>query len=96
MKNIAVIIRERRSEALRMAIGLSILNNVNIFLMDGKLNMTEDILMNLEMAKELRLKIYTNDLECFEQLKNINQDIEYQSTEDIAKKILEYDNILAY
>lgn len=96
MKRIAVIIRDRQSEALRMAVGLSILHKIDIFIIDGRLDVSEVVLMNLEMIKELKLKIFTNDLECLMGIKNINIDAELRSTKDIAKMILEYDNILAY
>jgi hypothetical protein len=88
MKKIAVIVRERQSEALRMSIGLSVLNHVDVYIFDRKLETSDDILLNLEMIKEMRLGIYTNTA--------LNESIEYISTEDIAKRLLEYDNILPY
>lgn len=87
-KRIAVIVRERQSEALRMAIGLSVLNNVDIYIFDKKLETTNDILLNLEMIKEMKMGIYTNT--------ELNEGIKYISTKDIAKKLLDYDNILPY
>lgn len=87
-KRIAVIVRERQSEALRMAIGLSVLNDVDIYIFDKKLETTNDILLNLEMIKEMKIGIYTNT--------ELNEGIKYISTKDIAKKLLDYDNILPY
>lgn len=87
-KKIAVIVRERQSEALRMGVGLSILNNVDIYIFDRKLEASDGISLNLEMIKEMRLGLYTNTA--------LNEGIEYIPTEDIAKRLLEYDNILPY
>jgi len=71
-----------------MSIGLSVLNHVDVYIFDRKLETSDDILLNLEMIKEMRLGIYTNTA--------LNESIEYISTEDIAKRLLEYDNILPY
>ncbi len=87
-KKIAVIVRDRQSEGLRMAVGLSVLNNVDIYIFDRKLEESDEILLNLGMAKEMRLSIYTNT--------QLNEGIEFIETKDIAKKLLKYDNILAY
>jgi hypothetical protein len=87
-KKIAVIVRERQAEALRMAVGLAILNSVDIYIMDRKLELTDEISLNLEMIREMRLGLYTNT--------PINEGVEYISTEALAKRLLEYDNILPY
>lgn len=87
-KKIAVIVRDRQAEALRMAIGLTIFNDVNMFIMDRKLEESDEISLNLEMIREMKLRLYTNT--------HLNEGIEYISTEALAKKLLEYDNILPY
>ncbi|BCB96846.1 hypothetical protein JZK55_17680 [Dissulfurispira thermophila] len=87
-KKIAVIVRDRQSEALRMSIGLSVLNDVDIYIFDRRLESSDDILLNLEMIKELKLGLYTNT--------TLNEGIEYIPIEDIAKRLLKYDNILPY
>jgi hypothetical protein len=96
MKKIAVIIRDRESEALRMAIGLSILHKVDIYILAKKINLTDEVLMNMEMIKELKLGLYTDNLSCYEQIKQINNNIELLTIEGIAKNLLKYDNILPY
>lgn len=88
MKKIAVIVRDRQSEALRMSIGLSVLNEVDIYIFDRKLEVSDDILLNLEMIKEMKLGLYTNVA--------LNEDIKYVPIEDIAERLLSYDNILPY
>jgi predicted DNA-binding protein with PD1-like motif len=96
MKKIAVIIRDRESEALRMAIGLSILHKVDIYILAKKINLTDEVMMNIEMLKELKLCLYTDNLSCYEQIKQINNNIELLTIEGIAKNLLKYDNILPY
>jgi len=88
MKKIAVIVRGRQAEALRMALGLSVLNGVDIYLLDNKLEESDNIMLNLEMIGDMRMGIYTNN--------RANENIKYMTTEDIAKRLLKYDNILSY
>ncbi|MCL4456598.1 MAG: hypothetical protein M1406_04210 [Nitrospirae bacterium] len=88
MKKIAVIVRDRQAEALRMAIGLTVLNKVDVYILDRKLEASDEIAMNLEMIREMRMGFYTNT--------KTNEDIAYMPMEDIAKRLLEYDNILPY
>ncbi len=87
-KKIAVIVRDRQSEALRMALGISVLNRVDVYIFDRKLATDEDIMLNLQMIKEMKIGLYTNT--------TMNEGLEYISTEGIAERLLEYDNILPY
>lgn len=87
-KKIAVIVRDRQSEGLRMALGLSVLNNVDVYIFDRKLEESDEILSNLGMIKEMGIGIYTNT--------KLNDGIEFIETRDIAKRLLKYDNILPY
>lgn len=87
-KKIAVIVRDRQSEGLRMALGLSILHRVEVYLF-GRLKGESDALeMNIEMAGDLGIGLFsdTSGLKGFEHL----------SYTDIAKRLLDYDNILPY
>ncbi|MFQ6137097.1 MAG: hypothetical protein ACE5PM_07960 [Candidatus Hydrothermarchaeales archaeon] len=89
MKKIAVIVRDRKDEALRMSAGLTLEDDsVDVFILDEKLERTEAIEMHLEMLKKFKLPIYTNVKE--------EEDFQYLSTRDMAKKLLEYDMIVPY
>ena len=89
MKKIVVIVRDRQSEALRMGIGLTILNDrVDIFVLDRKLEESEDIRFNLQMARELGLKVFSNVRE--------NPEMEYIPLREVADRLLQYDHILPY
>ncbi len=86
-KRIAVIVRERQSEALRMSVGLTVLDDqVEIFitvpLKDNQKTLTE-----LEGVMELGLKIYSI---------TENQRFQRLSLQEMADKILEYDHIIPY
>jgi len=88
-KKIAVLVRDRQSEALRISVGITIMDDIiDVYVLDRKLEETEEISMNLEALNDLGMNVYTNSKE--------NQNIEYISTDNLSKKILEYDNILAY
>jgi hypothetical protein len=88
-KKIAVLVRDRQAEALRMGLGLTLANDeVNVFVLDRKVEKNEKNDMNLEMMGDLGVKLYTN---CKD-----NEEMEYISTRDLAAKLLEYDHILPY
>jgi len=88
-KKVAVIVRDRQAEALRMGVGMMLADDlVTVFVMDRKVEETENNAMNIETMNDMDIKVYTN---CKE-----NTNIEYLSTEEVAKKLLEFDNILPY
>jgi len=88
-KKIAVVVRERQAEALRMAVGLTLEDDeVNVFVMDKKLDDSdESVGLNVETCNDLDIKIYSN---------NPENNFEQMSTEDIARALLNYDTVLPY
>ncbi|MCG6553871.1 MAG: hypothetical protein L7F77_16225 [Candidatus Magnetominusculus sp. LBB02] len=88
-KKIAVLVRDRQGEALRMSVGITVMDDIiDVFILDRKIEPGDENDTNLEMIKEMELALCTN-------IKDY-EGIAYCSTSDIAKKLLEYDNILAY
>jgi len=88
-KKIAILVRDRQGEGLRMGVGMILADDaVTVFVMDRKVEETEGNMMNLETMTDMDVKTYTN-------FKG-NENIEYLSTEEIAKKLLEFDIILPY
>ena len=88
-KKLAVLVRDRQAEALRMGLGLILADDeVSVFIMDREVEKTEDNDMNVETMGDMDVKLYTN-------FKG-NENMEYLSTEEIAQKLLEYDQILPY
>ncbi len=89
VKKIAVLVSDRQGEALRMSLGLTLVDDIiDVYVLDGKLAGTEQDHLNLELMKEMEMKIYSNY--------RGNEDVEYLSTEEIAHKLLEYDHVLPY
>lgn len=88
-KKIAVLVRDRQDEALRMALGLALLDDaVDVYVLDRKLEDTEESRLHLETLKEFDFRMYTNHAE--------NEDLEYLSTEQIARRLPQYDHLLPY
>ncbi len=87
-KKIAILVRDRKHEALRMAVGATLLNDeVNVFIMDEKLESDEETDLNLEMLSDLHVKIFSNHPE---------NRFERKTTEDIARMLSGYDVIIPY
>ena len=88
-KKIAVLVRERQGEALRMSLGLILMDDVvDVYVLDRKLQQTKESTLHLETMREMEMKLYTNYRE--------NADLEYLTTAEIARRLPHYDNILSY
>jgi hypothetical protein len=88
VKKIAIFIRDRKHEALRMAVGATLSNDeVSVFIMDDKLETDDEINVNLQMLSDLKVKIYSN---------NPENTFEQKTTEDIANMLPEYDVVIPY
>ena len=88
-KKIAVIVRDRQAEALRVSGGLTLADDViEIFILDRKLDKTNpEIAQPLELVTELDLKVYSN---------NPENGYTTMGLEEMAKKLLEYDIVVPY
>ena len=72
-----------------MSLGLTLLDDVvDIYVMGRKLESTGEDALHLETIKDMEMKIYTD---CKE-----NAEIEFIATDDIARRLPEYDNVLPY
>ncbi len=87
-KKVAVLVRERKGEALRMAVGATLADDeVNVFIMDDKLVPDEGMQLNLETMSDLDVKVCTN---------NPENPYEQMTTEEIARALPNYDVIIPY
>ena len=87
-KRIAILVRGRQHEALRMAVGATLLNDeISVFVMDCKLESDYDMDTNVQMLGDLKVKIYSNNPE--------NQ-FEQKSDEEIAGMLAGYDVVIPY
>lgn len=87
-KKVAILVRDRKHEALRMAVGATLADDeVSVFVMDDKLEPDEEMELNLETLPDLDVKIYTN---------NPANPYEQMTTEGIAKALANYDVVVPY
>ena len=87
-KKIAVLVRDRQDEALRMAVGLTLADDeVNVFVMDKKLQSNDANDLNVETLGDMDAKIFTN---------NPENKFEQMTTEQIAKALAGYDVVIPY
>ncbi len=89
VKRIAVIVRDRPGEALRVAGGLTLADDsIEVFVLDRKLNKEDPVIAQpLELATDLELKMYSN---------NPENGYTTITLEEMAKKLLEYDLVVPY
>lgn len=88
-KKIAVLVRGRQEEALRMAIGLTLLDDtIDIFLPNQKLNRTDKSALNIDTIQEMEMVMYSN-IEQGNGVKNL-------SSHELANRLLDYDHVLPY
>ena len=88
-KKIAVVVRDRQGEALRMAVGMILLDDeIHVYVLDRKVEDTEQNTLNLETKVEMDMEVYTNSRE--------NADMKFLENKEIAEKLLAYDNVLMY
>ncbi len=87
-KKIAIIVRDRKEETLRMAVGATLANDkVDVFIMDEKLETDYDLSVNLEMLTDLKARIFTN---------NQDNPFDQKKTREIARMLTEYDIVIPY
>ncbi|UCD35746.1 MAG: hypothetical protein JSU90_02625 [Nitrospiraceae bacterium] len=87
-KKIAIVVRDRTQEALRMAVGATLANDdVNVFIMDRKLEVDDETEVNLEMLSDLNVPLYTN---------NGENPFPQKSTSEIARMLTGYDVVIPY
>ena len=87
-KKIAVLVRDRIGEALRMSVGATLADDeISVFIMDNKLEPDDDMSLNLETMPDLDVRIVTN---------NPDNPYEQMTTEEIAGALPEYDIVVPY
>ena len=88
-KKIAVIVRDRQGEALRVSGGLTLADDtIEVFVLDRKLDKSDpEIVKPLELVNDLELKMYSN---------NPENGYTAITLEEMAKRLLEYDIVVPY
>jgi len=88
-KKIAVIVRDRQGEALRVAGGLTLADDtIEVFILDRKLDKENiEVAQPLELINDLGLKVFSN---------NAENGYTTITLEEMSKKLLEYDFVVPY
>lgn len=88
-KKIAVLVRDRQEEALRMSIGIILLDDtVDVYLLDQPLAATEKNALYLETLRDLEMTVFTN---CPDQ-----PDVPCLSPPELAERLATYDHVIPY
>ncbi len=86
-KKIAVVVTDRQDEALRMSIGLTLLDDqIDVYVLGGDLAPREAL--HLETIRELEVPVYSS-------IKN-DAAADYLPMDQIAERLLTYDHVLPY
>jgi len=87
-KKIAVLVRDGHGEALRMALGLTVLEDkVSVFVMDQPLDESGSVAMTLQGLKDMGVKVYSN---------YPSKTFQEMTTEDIARDLVNFDVVIPY
>ena len=87
-KKVAVLVKDKQVEGFRMAVGLTLADDeVNVFVMDKKLESDESIAPNVEMLGDLDVKICSN---------NPENKFEQMTTDEIGRALTGYDAVILY
>jgi len=88
-KKIAVLVRDRQEEGLRMAVGLTLKDDsVDVYVLDRDLEESANNRLNLETLELLDAGVYTNF--------SGNEGLQLLTTDDLAGRLLGYDSVLPY
>lgn len=88
-KKIAVLVRDRQGEALRMGVGMILADDeVHVYVLDRAVEKNDENDLNVETMGDMEIPRYTNF--------RGNENMEFLPTEEMAQKLLEYDQILPY
>ena len=88
-KKIAVVVRDRQEEALRMSLGMVLMDDtIDVYVLDRTLGTSEEILMNIETMQDMEMNLYTNVVE--------NRGLQYLPLSEIAERLLHYDIVVPY
>lgn len=88
-RKIAVLVRDRESEALRMALGLILMDDVvNVFLLDKAFDLSDADAANKEIMEEMDIAFFSNN--------EGNTDTQFLATDEMARRLTEYDHVIPY
>lgn len=87
-KKIAIMVRDRKGEALRMGVGATLADDeIQVFILDDKLEPDDEMALNLETMQDLDVKVVSN---------NPDNPYEQMTNEEIAKALPGFDHVIPY
>ena len=88
-KKVAVLVRDRQGEALRMSVGVTLMDDsIDVYVLDRKVESNDDNDLNIETIRDMGMKLATNTKE--------NAGMDYLSSDELARKLLDYDHIIPF
>ena len=88
-KKLAVIVRDRQGEALRMALGLVLADDeVTVFNLEAPIERNDDNNLNIESLGMMDCILYS--------VNQADEGFEQINMQDIPLKLLEYDHVIPY
>jgi hypothetical protein len=88
-KKIAVLVRDRQEEALRMAVGIILLDDlIDVYVLDKEVERSGSNELYLETIVDMEMKAFTN-------VKG-NEGMAYLTAEALALRLVDYDHVLPY
>ncbi len=88
-RKIAVLVRDRQEEALRMSLGLTLADDrIDVFVLGPALHRNHRIREYLELMRETEVGLYS--IHCDD------GGLDYLSSADIAGRLAGYDHVIAY
>ncbi|UCE89699.1 MAG: hypothetical protein JSW10_02355 [Pseudomonadota bacterium] len=88
-RKIAVVVTDRQDEALRMSVGLTLMDDeIDVFMLNTPVSTEQDVALNFELLREMERHVYSSE--------SGEPGTEYLPTAAMAEKLLEYDHILPY
>ena len=88
-KQLAVIVRDRHGEALRMALGMVLADDaVTVFNLEKPIERNDDNNLNIESLEMMDCKLYS--------VNEADEGFEQINMQEIPLKLLEYDHVIPY
>jgi len=88
-KKLAVVVRDRQGEALRMGLGLVLADDeVTVFNLGAPIERNEDNNMNIESLEMMDCVLYS--------VNEADEGFQQMNMQDIPLKLLEYDHVIPY
>jgi len=88
-KKIAVVVRDRQDEALRMSIGIILLDDqIDVYVVDHPLSINENNSLYLETIEDMEMSAFTNVA--------ANKGMQLLTIQEIATRLPDYDHVIPY